>query len=363
MTNKQLKFLLLGGTGAMGVHLANILIAQGHDVSITTRKKDRVSKDHLRYIKGNARDNEFLINMFTSNDYDVCVDFMSYTTDEFRQRVELLLSSVGQYVYLSSSRVYSNVDEIITERTPRLLDVSNDKDFLSTDEYSLTKARQEDLLINSKYSNWTIIRPYITYSEDRFQLGVMEKEQWLYRAVKGRTIVFSDDITKHYTTMTYGKDVANGIASICGKKNTMGEIFNITSQETIKWEDILNIYTETLSNYYKITIPVRLCPFSMYLKYPSIQYQVKYDRYFDRKFDNSKINQYIDTSRFVLVKDGLRSCLLSFLCNPHFKNFDLRGEVIRDTITKEVANKKEFVDLKRYCIYIMLRYIFPKSIL
>ena len=67
----------------------------------------------------------------------------------------------------------------------RLLDVSHDSIYLKTDEYALAKARQEDILRKSGKNNWTIIRPYITYSESRLQLGVLEKEAWLYRALKG----------------------------------------------------------------------------------------------------------------------------------------------------------------------------------
>ena len=53
----------------------------------------------------------------------------------------------------------------------------------------LTKALQENLLRASGYKNWTIVRPYITFSDIRLQLGVYEKEQWLYRALQGRAIV------------------------------------------------------------------------------------------------------------------------------------------------------------------------------
>ena len=41
------------------------------------------------------------------------------------------------------------------------------------------------------------------------QLGVLEKELWLYRALNGRTIVFSKDIAEKSTTLTYGYDVAS----------------------------------------------------------------------------------------------------------------------------------------------------------
>ena len=39
MNNQRLKILLLGGTGAMGVHLSKILNNQGEDVYVTTRRE------------------------------------------------------------------------------------------------------------------------------------------------------------------------------------------------------------------------------------------------------------------------------------------------------------------------------------
>lgn len=362
VANNGLNILLLGGTGAIGTHLANILLNKGYIVYITSRK-DRKSKENLIYIQGNAHDNSFLSKVLSLNCYHVCVDFMSYKTNEFSIRLNMLLSSVKQYVYLSSSRVYSNVDEIITEKTPRLLDISDDKYFLSMEEYSLAKARQEDLLMNSCYSNWTIIRPYITYSENRLQLGIMEKEQWLYRAVNGRTIVFSNDISEHYTTLTYGKDVARGIASICGKSQALGEVYHITSSESIKWSDVLDIYMKVIKKYYILPQPYKLFPKSMYLRYPSMQYQVKYDRYFDRRFDNTKINKFIDTSQFVSIEKGLTICLEYFLRNPQFSHFDMRGEALRDSITEQCASRVEFSDVKSYYMYLILRYLCPKLIL
>ena len=131
---------------------------------------------------------------------------------------------------------------MITEDTPKLLDVCKDEEYLSTDEYALTKARQENILRKSGSTNWTIIRPYITYSEIRLQLGVNEKETWLYRALHGHTIVFSQDIAKNYTTLTYGYDVARGMASIIGKPETYGEAFHITQSKPMKWSEILNLY-------------------------------------------------------------------------------------------------------------------------
>lgn len=185
MNNQRLKILLLGGTGAMGVHLSKILNNQGEDVYVTTRRERKGMG--ITYIQGNAHENAFLSDILQKYHFDVLIDFMIYNTSEFADRVDLLLSSVGQYIFLSSSRVYADSQTPITENSPRLLDVYKEEEYLKTDKYALSKARQEDILHRSGKNNWTVIRPYITYSEIRLQLGVLEKELWLYRALNGRT--------------------------------------------------------------------------------------------------------------------------------------------------------------------------------
>ncbi|MFI3163953.1 MAG: NAD-dependent epimerase/dehydratase family protein [Bacillota bacterium] len=157
-----MKVLVLGGTGAMGIHLVSNLVKMQCYVHVTTRSDKDSESQFIKYIKGNAQDNQFL-NSLLQEKYDVIVDFMVYNTKKFKERVDLLLSATSQYIFLSSSRVYSNSDEIIVEDTPRLLDYTRDKEYLKTDEYALAKARQEDILFNHNNKNWTIVRPYITY--------------------------------------------------------------------------------------------------------------------------------------------------------------------------------------------------------
>lgn len=50
---------------------------------------------------------------------------------------------------MSSSRVYADSQTPITENSPRLLDVYKEEEYLKTDEYALSKARQEDILHRS----------------------------------------------------------------------------------------------------------------------------------------------------------------------------------------------------------------------
>ena len=175
-----MKILVLGGTGAMGVDLVKILGECGEEVTVTSRSERKSAFDNVKYVKGDAHDTVFLHTLLAEK-YDAIVDFMIYNTEEFKVRCDLLLSATDQYLFLSSSRVYADSKTPITEDSPRLLDVTTDSEYLKTDAYALTKARQENLLRESGKTNWTIIRPYITYSNQRLQLGVYEKELCMVR--------------------------------------------------------------------------------------------------------------------------------------------------------------------------------------
>ena len=317
-----MNILILGGTGAMGVHLVDMLSNNAeNDIFVTTRKNRTSDKKNVSYIVGDAHNRDFISSIIAHGDWDVIVDFMVYCTEEFKERVDVFLSSCKQYVFLSSSRVYAESKEPITENSPRLLDVCKDSEFLATDEYALTKARQENILFENERKNWTIIRPYITYSENRLQLGVFEKEIWLFAALNCKALVFSKDVANHTTTLTYGFDVARGIAAIIGKKEAFGEAFHITGNNAIQWQKVFEIYAATLrKNGIEIQEIIKDRNFRLENKYA--KYQLIYDRYFDRIFDNSKIARFIDVSSFAKPELKLSSCLEDFL---KIKSFNYIG--------------------------------------
>jgi nucleoside-diphosphate-sugar epimerase len=351
-----MKVLILGGTGAMGTHLAKVLAETGNDVYVTSRRQFK-TQNKINYILGNAQEDLFLEGILKER-WDAIVDFMVYSTDSFRNRLDILLQATEQYIYLSSSRVYANSKVPITESSPRLLDVTSDSTFLDTDEYSLTKARQENMLFDSSSNNWTIIRPYITYSEERLQLGVSEKEAWLYRALHNRPIAFSADINSKITTLTYGLDVAKGINAIIGEKSALGEAFHITNQETITWKNVLDIYINTLDNYLDHSSEVVLQTIENFSEWNPSKYQIEYDRLYNRTFDNSKIEKYIDTSEFMDTSTGLKMCLESFLNTPQFLQFDWRNEAVKDRQLGVRAPLSELLTLKQKIKYIIIRYLY-----
>ena len=351
-----MKVLILGGTGAMGEPLTEILVNNGHEVYVTSRKH-HVSSGNLHFIQGNAKDDSFLEEI-TQTNYDAIVDFMHYRLDEFRMRMDILLTSANHYLFLSSCRTFAPSEEPITEMSPRLLDVATDADFLATDEYALSKARIEDCLKSSNYHNYSIIRPYITYNTERLQLGMYEKETWLYRALKGRKIIFCKELATKRTTLTYGNDVARLIAKIIGDRKACEEVFNIVTDESMTWGEVFEVYSQTLEKCTG-TRPeiVLLDDVTDINKIIGNTYKLKYDRMGDRVFNNEKIMRYANDTEFVSMREGLQKSLETFLTEkPRWKYIQWGLEGYFDRLEKVITPLSEIPSFKQRIKYILFRY-------
>ena len=285
---------------------------------------------------------------------------MSYKTEEFFERHELLLTHTNQYVFISSARVYANLEHPIKESSPRLLDVCEDSNYLSSDEYALSKARQEDLIKKHESKNYTIIRPYITYSSSRLQMGVLEKEEWLYRALQGHTVIFAEEIAQRTTTMTSGYDVALGIYNLLGKQAALGETFHITSEHLRTWTEIIQIYSSAFKELTGKELKIQMVSLKDFLKCrdKSLVWQVMYDRLYNRDFDTTKESLYAGSKSFVDPETGLRNCLIDFLrSNRKFKYINFINEARKDKLSNEAYNIRYVPTFIMKVKYFLNRYI------
>lgn len=245
------KILILGGTGAMGVYLLERLKQTEHEVYVTSRS-GHPDEGNIHYIEGNAKDDDFLLPLL-ANGYDCIIDFMVYSTFEF------------------------------VDRYKQLLDVVKDAKYRKTDEYALTKARQEKLLRESGSGNYTIVRPSVTFSKLRFQLGTLEAGVLIHRMLQKRPVVFARDILKKQAAFSWAGDVAEMIECLILNPKALGEVFNVCSAEKQTWGDVAGYYREIAG---LEIVPVDL---KTYAKIAGGWYQIMYDRMVDRVMDNSKI--------------------------------------------------------------------------
>ena len=341
------KILLLGGTGAMGVYLQEYLQkAPETEIYITSRSK-RISSKKVHYLQGNAHDFNFLEKALMDIKPDAVVDFMVWNSENFKQASSLLLKNTGHYLFLSSYRVFAEQNPL-TENSPRLLDVCNDEEYLKTDEYGLTKARQEDILRKSNFSNWTILRPSITYSKNRFQFGCLEADVLCFRSLQNFPVVIPTEMLDKQTTLTWAGDTAKLICKLILSPKAYKEDFNLATAEKHTWREIADYYNEfigtivkeiSLEEYTKIVNP----------------WQTKYDRMFNRTLDNSKVLNVtgIDQKDFMPLYEGLKKELTKFKQHPYFNNLNIRQNALIDNICNTNISLKGFVfkDVVRYKLY------------
>jgi len=302
------KILVPGGTGVMGTYLVPELLKLGYAVDVVSLDARTSDNPNLRYFTANFLD-DAAAREILANDYDGMVDFMRYSSASFPEKCRLYCENVGHYVHLSSYRVYADEEHPVRETSPRLLDTATEAEFLATDDYCLCKARNENTLRASGYTNWTAVRPAVIFSTQRFQLVTMEADVLVPCARSGMPIAFPEEAADVHAAMCWGGDAAKMIALLVLNDAAKGEIYTIANGEAPTWSEIAGYYRDLLG------LKTISMPAEEYLKIRGsgkisngIRWQLAYDRLFDRTMDNSKILAAtgLTNSDFVSVYDGLR---------------------------------------------------------
>ena len=351
------KVLILGGTGAMGKALVELLDVNEYEIYVTSRKQHK--SERVTYLCGNAHELSFLSNILELQEWDSIVDFMNYQTSEFETIVSKILPRTKQYIFISSARVYAPSDTLLCEDSPRLLDVCTDVEYVSSNEYALAKAREENLLFNSTYKNWTIVRPSLTYNDNRLQFALWDKEGWLYRALCGKSIVFPKNMMDVKTTMSHGMDVSRAIARLMCNEKALGEVVHIAGAKALTWGEVLQIYRDAVKKCTGKDIGVHYVDDWQELSHSlGNYYQAKYARAISREFHSDKLFEIVGEMSFISPEKGLTECIEKFTADGcKYHKISWRSEAVLDRITGE-NSLREFYSIKDRTGYIITRW-FP----
>lgn len=300
--------LVLGATGAMGRYLVPRLAQDGYFIEAVALDEAQVQIPKATYYQFNAKDDALLEKFFADKKYDAIVDFMLYSNDEFTKRYKLLLKSTTHYIFLSSYRVYADLAHPIRETSPRLLEASQDDVFLGrkTEEYALYKAYQEDILRNSGYANWTILRPTMVYSTYRYQLVGLEASTFLYRAQHNKPVILPENAMDKHAAMTWAGDVAKMISGLLFNEKAYKETFTVGSSEKNTWSDVLHYYQNVLG--FDCILVSKKEYEKIFYAYKAEWYKHLYDRFYDRVIDNTKLLSVtgLKQSDFMPLGEGLK---------------------------------------------------------
>jgi nucleoside-diphosphate-sugar epimerase len=176
--------------------------------------------------------------------FDVVADFIAFTQDHVEKDYRIFRDLCDQYFFISSASAYQKplASYLITESTP----LAN-----PFWQYSRNKIACEDFLM-SKYRETgfpvTIIRPSHTYDERSVPLGIHGKNgswQVIKRMIEGKPVIIQGDGTSLWT-MTHNSDFARAFTGLMGNIHAIGEAVQITSDETLTWNQIYEAIARTL---------------------------------------------------------------------------------------------------------------------
>ncbi len=306
MMYQNKKVLLIGGGGTLGTYTAQELLKLGHEVDVICLE-DKVSDNrNLTFYKGHATQ-EYLETLLATKHYNGIVNFIHYPeVDEYKPIHKLLSEHTEHLIFLSSYRVYADLENPITENAPMLLDVTDDKEFLETEKYAISKAKAEKFLRNeSGTNNWTIVRPVISFSALRFDLVICSGQKIIEKTKAGDPVILPKQAKQLVAGVDWAGNSGKLIAHLLFKEEALQEAFTISSAPNITWGQVADMYTDLIGTSFEWVDTETF--WQRGEEDESKKYMLMYDRFFDRTIDNSKVLQVtgLQASDFLSVKEGL----------------------------------------------------------
>lgn len=246
-----MKALFIGGTGTISTAISKKLLAEGWDLYLLNRgnRNDVLPEGAHTIIVEDVNDEAAVAEKIKDLCFDVVCDFIAFVPAQLERDYRLFNGKTKQFMFISSASAYQKPlsDYKITESTP----LAN-----PYWEYSRNKIACEEYLMKMYRENGfpiTIIRPSHTYDERSVPLGAHgDNGSWqvVKRMLEGKPVIVHGDGTSLWT-MTHNSDFAKAFVGLMGNVHAIGEAYQITSDESLTWNQIYKIIADCLGVEYK----------------------------------------------------------------------------------------------------------------
>jgi nucleoside-diphosphate-sugar epimerase len=306
-----MKALFIGGTGTISKPISQLSIARGWELYLLNRGNREVPEG-ARLMQADIRDEDAVREKLSGLRFDVVADFIAFTPEQVERDYRLFSPKTGQYIFISSASAYHKplASPFITESTPLhnpYWQYSRDKiacEQLLTDLY-----RKEGFPV-------TIVRPSHTYGEQSVPVALHGSKgfyQVIDRMKKGKKVIVPGDGTSLWT-LTWSADFAWAFAGLMGNLHAIGETYQITSDESLTWNQIYQAIASALGVEAKL---VHIPSDVLGALNPEWVGNLTGDKANSVVFDNSKIKRavpdYVATARF---DEGVRVALKYIESHP-----------------------------------------------
>lgn len=229
-----MKLLFIGGTGIISSACSQLALKRGYNLTLLNRgHSNRPIPDGAGQILSDIRNLAAAKQALAEEQFDVVVNWVAFTPEHIATDLELFTGRTGQYVFISSASAYQTPPSHlpITESTPL------HNPFWA---YSRQKIACENRLMRAYRETdfpVTIVRPSHTY--DQTLLPMRGGYTVVNRMRQGKKVVVHGDGTSLWT-LTHHRDFAKGFVGLLGHPAAIGDVFHITSDELLSWNQIFH---------------------------------------------------------------------------------------------------------------------------
>lgn len=334
-----MKALLIGGTGTISMAVTRLLAEKGWEVYLLNRgTQKRELPQGVHVINADINDETDAAKKLNGMTFDTVCEFIGFVPRQLERDFRLFNGRTDQFMFISSASAYHKPvsDHIISERTS----LAN-----PYWEYSRNKIACEDFLMRMYRENGfpvTIIRPSHTYDERSVPLGVHGKNgswQVIKRMLEGKPVIIHGDGTSLWT-MTHNSDFAKGFVGLMGNVHAIGEAFQITSDETLTWDQIYHCIANALG--------VKLVPYHVSSDFLDAVSDYDFrgsltgDKANSVVFDNEKLKRAVPGFKAeVRFDEGIRKTVEYVLEHPEYQREDPEFDRWCDKVIESIENTKK----------------------
>jgi nucleoside-diphosphate-sugar epimerase len=233
-----MKILFIGGTGTISSAISRMLLANGnHQLYLLNRgNKNNTLAANANTIVADINNEADVAKKIQTMQFDVVADFIAFESAHLERDYRLFAGKTKQFIFISSASAYQKPlsSPFITESTPLAnpyWEYSRQK--IACEEYLMKQYRTTAFPI-------TIVRPSHTYCECSVPVAVHGNHgSWsvIERMRHGKPVIIPGDGTSLWT-LTHNRDFAQAFIGLMGNIHAIGEAVQITSDETMSWNQI-----------------------------------------------------------------------------------------------------------------------------
>ena len=334
-----MKILLIGGTGTISSAITRQLAESEHEVYVLNRGNNNKHLPlSIKQIVADINNEIEAAEALKGMSFDAVCDFIGFVPAQLERDYRLFAGKTKQFLYISSASAYHKpvrdyrISEATTLANPYW-------------EYSRNKIACEEFLFKMYRENGfpvTIIRPSHTYCERSVPMGVHgDKGSWqvLKRMLEGKPVIIHGDGTSLWT-ITWNEDFAKAFIGLLGNPHAIGEAFQITSDESVTWNQIYQSVADALG--------VELKPY--YVSSDLLAALSHYDfvggligdKANSVVFDNTKVKNavpgFVCTTR---AEEGIRKTVEYMLSHPETQEEDPEFDAWCDKVIAKLEKLKE----------------------